>query len=322
MSQKLGFDLWQLEVFRTIVAVGSLTKGARQVGLTQSAASQLVSNLERAMGVALLDREVRPVQATTAGRLLVERADDLLERARQLENAVRSISHNSIPVLRIAMVSSLTTTLGPDFVRELSKSVKRCTLFSNQRGVSEQQFQAREIDLLIGVDLLKDVETVVTIPLLTEPFILAVPAEWNLTVRSFADLKGRNFIRHTQRTSAGRQIEHMLRQMRLDFPREFESETVDTIAAMMSAGLGWSITSPLMMLQSKERLTGVQLLPLPGITMRRRIDLYARKAELGTIPQEVASVLHVLLRDRIAPGLQAIAPWMGSQLQVHEQPRI
>lgn len=320
-SPKLGFDLWQLEVFRTIVAAGSLTKGAQQVGLTQSAVSQVVTNLEKAMGVVLLDREIRPVQATMAGRLLVERAHDLLERARQLETVVRSISHDTIPILRIAMVSSLTTTLGPDFVRQLSKSVKQCALFANLRGVSDQQFLAREIDLLIGIDQLKDLDAITTIPLMTEPFILALPKEWGLDVKRLSDLKGRKFIRSTQRTSAGRQIEQALSQMRLDFPREFESDTVDTIAAMMSAGLGWSITTPLMVHQSKDRMAGVIFQPLPGINLRRRLDLYARKSELGSIPQQVAHVLHVLLRDRIAPHLQAIAPWMGSQFQLYESQR-
>jgi DNA-binding transcriptional LysR family regulator len=321
-SQKLGFDLWQLEVFRTVVATGSLTKGARQVGLTQSAASQVVATLEKNMGIALLDRDIRPVQATTAGRLLLEKAHDLLEQAHQLETAVRSTAHYAIPVLRIAMVASLTTTLGPDFVRELGKSVKRCALFANLRGVSEQQFHAREIDILIGVDLLKEVDAVITIPLLIEPYALALPAQWDIDVRSLADLKGRNFIRHTHRTSAGRQVEHVIRQLRLEFPREFESDTADTIATMVSAGLGWSITTPLMALQTKERMTGARLLPLPGIKMRRRVDLYSRKSELGSIPRDVAYVLQVLLRDQIAPSLHAIAPWMmGDQLHVFEQAR-
>jgi hypothetical protein len=62
-------------------------------------------------------------------------------------------------------------------------------------------------------------------------------------------------------------------------------------------------------------------LPLPGIKIRRRIDRYSRKSELGAIPQEVAHVLHVLLRDKIAPSLQTIAPWMGDQFHVFEQPR-
>jgi DNA-binding transcriptional LysR family regulator len=320
-SQKLGFDLWQLEIFRTVVATGSLTKGARRVGLTQSAVSQVVANLEKAMGVTLLDRDIRPVQATTAGRLLMEKAHDLLEQARELETAVKSSAHHVIPTLRISMVASLTTTLGPDFVRELGKSVKRCSLFANMRGISEEQFQAREIDILIGVDLLREVDAAITIPLLIEPYALALPAEWDIEVRSLADLKGRNFIRYTHRTSAGRQVEQVIRQLRLEFPREFESDTADTIATMVSAGLGWSITTPLMALQTKERMTGVRLLPLPGIKIRRRIDLYSRKSELGAIPQEVAHVLHVLLRDKIAPSLHAIAPWMGDQFHVFEQPR-
>src|SRR5262249_861858 len=146
---------------------------------------------------------------------------------------------------------------------ELAQSFKRCALFANLRGVSEQQFHRREIDILIGVDLLKDSEGTVTIPLLIEPFSLLLPDRWGKPVKPLADRQGLIFIRHSQRTSAGRQIEQAIRQRRMDFPREFESDTADTIATMVSAGLGWSITTPLIALQTKERLRGTRLEPLP-----------------------------------------------------------
>lgn len=321
MAQKFPFDLWQLQIFNAVVVAGGLTKASRELGISQSAISQALANLEEAMGITLIDRTTRPLQTTTAGRLLAERSQALLQDAHELEAIMRSTSYHSAPVLRISMIASLTTTLGTELVKELTKSVKRCALFANLRGVSEEQFNSREIDILIGVDMLKDADGVQSIPLVIEPCVLALPGEWDIEVNSLADLRGLNFIRHTHRTSAGRQIERTIRQLRLDFPRNFESDTVDTIASMIAGGLGWSITTPLMALQVQDRFRGVVLKPLPRVKARRRIDLYARKAELGPIPQRVAHELAHLLRANILPRLRDFLPWVAADFLVIEQPR-
>ncbi|MGO4737149.1 LysR family transcriptional regulator [Bosea sp. 2KB_26] len=317
--RKLGFDLRQLEIFRAAVSAGTLTEAGRMLGLTQSAVSQVIASLEKEFEVSLIDRSIRPVQVTTAGRMLLERAEALLTEATELDINLRRMSRNATPTLRISMVASLTTVVGPQFVRELGHSFKRCSLFANLRGVSEQQFRSREIDILIGVDLLRETDVALTIPLLIEPFALLLPEAWDKPVASLADLQGLSFIRHTQRTSAGRQIEQAIRQRRLDFPREFESDTADTIATMVSAGLGWTITTPLIALQTRERLRGTRLVALPAMKLRRRVDLYARKSELGTIPQEVAQLLCKLLRTQALPLLRDMAPWMGDQFHLFEQ---
>ena len=155
--QTLAFDLRQLAVYCSVVETGSMTRGARQLGLTQSAASQLVAALEKAMGVPLIDRDTRPVRATMAGRLLAERGQELLRQAHELDTAVRLNARDAIPALRIAMIDSLSTTLGPDFIRELRKSFPRCALIANPRELSEQQFNARQIDMIVGVDFLQEV---------------------------------------------------------------------------------------------------------------------------------------------------------------------
>ncbi|MGF7053591.1 DNA-binding transcriptional LysR family regulator [Bosea sp. OAE752] len=321
IGQRLAFDLRQLAVFCAVVETGSMTRGARQLGLTQSAASQLVAALEKAMGVPLIDRDIRPVRATMAGRLLAERGQELLRQAHELDTAVRLNARDAIPALRIAMIDSLSTTLGPDFIRELRKSFPRYALIANPRELSEQQFNARQIDMIVGVDFLQEVETAMAIPLLAEPFALALPAEWDMEVGKLSDLTGRSMIRYTLRTSTGRQVEQALSRLRLDFPREVESDTAETVLTMVAAGLGWAITTPLMALQARSRLAGVRLLPVPGLSLRRRVDLYARKGELGAIPQEIAAILHTLIQDKLVPELREVAPWIGDGLRVFPQPR-
>ena len=51
-----GLDLRALEVFVTVCETRSMTLAARQLGMTQPAASYAIKRLEEATGAALIDR--------------------------------------------------------------------------------------------------------------------------------------------------------------------------------------------------------------------------------------------------------------------------
>ncbi len=60
-------DLRPYGVFAEVVAAGSMSAAARRLGMTPSAVSQIVGNLERQMGVRLLHRSTRRLTLTEAG---------------------------------------------------------------------------------------------------------------------------------------------------------------------------------------------------------------------------------------------------------------
>ena len=64
----MNLTLRQLRAFAAVAETGSFTAAARQLHLTQSALSVLVRELEREIGVQLLDRHTRRVQLSEAGR--------------------------------------------------------------------------------------------------------------------------------------------------------------------------------------------------------------------------------------------------------------
>jgi DNA-binding transcriptional LysR family regulator len=63
-----NFD--ELAAFAAVARVGSFTKAAAQLGVTQSALSQTVRNLERRLDLKLLNRTTRSVSPTEAGEQL------------------------------------------------------------------------------------------------------------------------------------------------------------------------------------------------------------------------------------------------------------
>ena len=72
-------ELRQLRAFVTVATLGHFGQAAERLHLTQPSLTQRIQALERELGVQLLDRNPRGVQLTTAGQLLLPRAQKLVE---------------------------------------------------------------------------------------------------------------------------------------------------------------------------------------------------------------------------------------------------
>src|SRR6056297_596034 len=74
-------ELNQLRSFLKIAELGSFTRAAEEIGVSQPALSQQVSRLEAELGRAVFDRSGKAVRLTEAGRLLLPRAGRILAMA-------------------------------------------------------------------------------------------------------------------------------------------------------------------------------------------------------------------------------------------------
>src|SRR3954467_8359361 len=66
-------DLNDLAAFSAVAEHGSFTRAAAQLGLSQSALSHAMKNLEERLGVRLLSRTTRSVSTTESGEALLRR---------------------------------------------------------------------------------------------------------------------------------------------------------------------------------------------------------------------------------------------------------
>jgi DNA-binding transcriptional LysR family regulator len=94
-------------LFCDVAGHRSFSQAARKHGITQSAASQRVGQLEKRLGVTLLDRSVRPLSLTAAGELFVREVRELLDRYDRLEHRLAAFeSQLSGEVAVIAIYSA------------------------------------------------------------------------------------------------------------------------------------------------------------------------------------------------------------------------
>jgi DNA-binding transcriptional LysR family regulator len=96
-----------LKLFRDIAQTHSFSKGAALNGYSQSAASQHIQELERALGVELLDRSTRPLSITTAGRLYTEYCKEILRRKEEFEVALERMKSEVEGTVRVAAIYSV-----------------------------------------------------------------------------------------------------------------------------------------------------------------------------------------------------------------------
>ena len=82
-------DISQLRTFVEVVRHGSFSSAALALGLTQSAVSRQLKQLEQEVGFTLIDRELRPVGLTPAGKSFLPFAETAIK---ELEEAIQRLS--------------------------------------------------------------------------------------------------------------------------------------------------------------------------------------------------------------------------------------
>jgi LysR family transcriptional regulator, transcriptional activator for aaeXAB operon len=95
-------QLKRMAVFAEVVAAGSLSAAARQLGMTPSAVSQHLRQLEQALGLALLHRSTRKLTLTEAGARYHEGCAAMVAAARSADQALALHRDEPEGELRIA----------------------------------------------------------------------------------------------------------------------------------------------------------------------------------------------------------------------------
>lgn len=109
-----------IEFLTTTVEAGSFAAAARRLGVTPSAVSRRVAQLERELGVPLLARTTRSLRLTDDGRAFHERCVRILEELRDARDAMARASGRPSGVLRldapIALGRKVVTPKLPQFI--------------------------------------------------------------------------------------------------------------------------------------------------------------------------------------------------------------
>lgn len=310
-------DLRALHTFVTVCESGSMSIAAQRLGVSQSAVSQSVRLLENTYGAQLLDREMRPARPTRAGNILLEMAGDLLADAGQIAERLRRSVRQEHAQIRLGCVDSFAATVGPSLIRALSGSARELQLWSGLTPGLNAQLQARDLDLAVCTEVPADPRLIQHL-LFAEAWVAVFPRGVDCPPLGEArELRQRlpplPLIRYTLRSVIGQQIERFLRHLGLDLPQRFAFDATDPLLSVVAAGLGWAVSTPLCLWQSRAWLDQVQVVPLPRSRLgQREFHLLCRDAQWARTADEIVRLTHAALLRDVAPALRRVMPALST----------
>ncbi|MCI2397893.1 LysR family transcriptional regulator [Aliiroseovarius subalbicans] len=311
--------LWGIEVFVATADERSISAAARRLGASPSAVSQQLSNLENAVGAVLLDRSARPVSLTPAGELFRRRAQSILNEAEQARAELAMQDLSSLTRFRLGVIEDFDADVTPRLLSDMAGELKS-TQFLLETGASHRLFDlldARALDVVVAAEMGAAAEWMEVHPLMEEPFVAAVPKGHGARL---TDLRTLPLIQYTARHHMGRQIASHLAQLNLRLDHRFELDSYHAIMAMVAAGAGWTILTPLGFLRAQRFRAQADLVALPFDAFSRRISLTARREVLGKMPREVAARLRPVLQEMIVDPAREKMPWLGEDLRLLQVP--
>jgi DNA-binding transcriptional LysR family regulator len=110
-------DLHKLNIFVTVARLGSFTRAAESLHMTQPTVSQQIAVLETQIGAALIERQSRRIRLTPAGEALRPYAEQLLALADTALQSTRAAAGLADLTLRLGVGHTLATYLLPDLLR-------------------------------------------------------------------------------------------------------------------------------------------------------------------------------------------------------------
>ncbi|WP_027599067.1 LysR family transcriptional regulator [Pseudomonas sp. MOIL14HWK12:I2] len=265
-----------LREFKTLLAVarhGSFAAAGLHVGLTPSAVSAQIRNLEQHLGVQLFDRNGRSALLNAAGRRALPLAEEMLATYARMAGAGEEIQGE----LRIGAIASVQTGLLPGTLVRLRQQAPRLEprLVPGVSLALLSQVDAGELDLAILIrppfELPKELHATT---LLQEPFVLIAPPDLPGDDPRLL-LETQPFIRYDRHSFGGRRVSAFLREQRLAVRQVLELDELDAIVKMVEHGLGVALVPCAGLWLEHPR---VRRLSLGALTFHRELQVIARHA--------------------------------------------
>jgi len=301
----MNYTLRQLRTFVAVARHGSFSLAGQAIGLSQSAVSHSIKELEAEMGVRLLDRTTREVMLTEAGQQLATRLNRLLDDLNTTVLDVRSYGEQRSGTVRVAASQTPSAHLMPQCLASSQQRYPdiRVILHDRVQQWVLQSVRNAEVDFGIVIGPLNDTDFD-SEEILQEPFLLLCHEDDELAQIEQAQwsmLAGRNMVLQDYASGSRVLVDAALQQLALSVHVVQEIGHPATLYPMVEAGIGISILPALALpLPSGRKLTVRRLYP----EINRSLMLIKRKNRSLTpaaeaIWQEVRQQAALLTQQRM-----------------------
>jgi DNA-binding transcriptional LysR family regulator len=296
-----------MKLFCDVAAQRSFSRGARENHVSQSAASQMVQQLEERLGVRLLDRSKRPLSLTPEGAVFYRGCRKLVARYAALEEEVRTLHEDVAGRVCVASIYSVGLSHMNQSVQEfLSRHPK-----ANVR--VEYQHPDRVYDLVerdqadVGlVSYPRASRTIHAIAWREEPMVVACAPQHEWARRASLDLvelQGRPLISFDSDLIIRREIDRELARHGVDVNVVMEFDNTETIkrAIEIDAGVG---LLPAPTVQREVASGTLCAIPLRDCPLIRPLGIIQRR---GKEPSKTSRLFIEFLLQKAKPAASHLA---------------
>ena len=234
-----------LKLFKDIALNNSVSKGAALNGVSQSAASQHLQEVEREMGVELLDRATRPLKVTEAGKLYLEMSRDILSRYSEFEATLDRLKNQVEGTVRVASIYSVGLSEMSHLEQEFSRRYPDATLeveYLRPEKVYEAVATDRaDLGLMSYPEATKEV---MVLPWRLEEMVVAASPYHPLAEKgevSPKDLTGLDFVGFDADLPISREVDRFLREHHVQVNMTLHFDNLQMIKEAVAHGSGVSI---------------------------------------------------------------------------------
>ncbi|MFA9438539.1 LysR family transcriptional regulator [Uliginosibacterium sp. sgz301328] len=243
----------QMKAFHAIHTLGSTVAAARQLGLSQSAVSSLLTQFEESLGFRLYEREKGRLLMRPEADIVFEQVQRVLVEADRLSLLADGVRHQRDGVLRLAIPGSLAETTMVWVLRQLREDAPDAKVSLYIKPYENIQDMVAEGKVDIGVVKLPIAHrTLRAVPLITSPTVIVMPPDHPLAALktvSPRDLTGERLIILGGATTFWEEVERHMSHRGVAADIAYEVHDTRAACRLVEAGLGVAFANDLMAAQ-------------------------------------------------------------------------
>ncbi|MGB7069224.1 MAG: LysR family transcriptional regulator [Pyrinomonadaceae bacterium] len=234
-------DINQLEVLATVAREKSFSRAADVLDRTQPAVSQAIRRLETELGEKLFDRSSKDGTLTSAGEVLLDYAQQMLNLRNSAENAIREMADLHQGKVSISANEHTVFYLLP--VIEEFRLRHPLVKIEVRRGVASRipkEITGREVELGV-ISFMPNDPSLISVPVLTDELLLIVGPSHRLRTKSTVqvrELADEIFIAHNAPSPYRRRVIETFEKHRVRLNIAIELPSLEAIKRLVSRNVG------------------------------------------------------------------------------------
>ena len=287
----MKLDTAGLQAFVAIADHGNFHKAGSALSLSQTGISRRLQQLERQLGVKLLDRTTRVVSLTPVGAAFLPKARQLIQELESAMVELRDVRRHSRGAVIVSCIITGALHMLPDVLQRYARRFpgNRIKILDSSSPDVDEAVLQRRAEFGINVVTRRHAELETT-TLAHDPFVLMCRDDHPLADRArvrWQELAKHDVISLGRGSGSEAILRYALTRLQLDLHGTFEAQHASTALGLVAAGNGIAILPS--MTRRKGTYPRVRLIPVVDPVVERELAVVKRR---GTTLSPAAEALY------------------------------